>query len=44
MSGIGLIFLCTAPLAWIVSPDTVGKVSAYVIALIGIAILALGSI
>lgn len=44
MSGIGLIFLCAAPLAWVVSPDTVGKASAWVIALIGIVILTLGSI
>lgn len=44
MSGVGLIFLCAAPLAWVVSPDTVGKVSAWVIALIGIAILTIGSL
>lgn len=42
MSSVGLIFLCAAPLAWVVSPDAVGKVSAWVMALIGIAILILG--
>lgn len=44
MSGIGLIFVCFAPLATIVSPDTVGKVTGCVFAGIGIIIILMGAL